>query len=92
MSAVLSDEEVVKALAALPGWEREGDEIVKQFERASFPDALAFVVRVGFVAERADHHPDIDVRWRSVRLALSTHSEGGLTEQDFSLAHDIESI
>jgi 4a-hydroxytetrahydrobiopterin dehydratase len=86
----LSDTEIESALSSLLGWEREGDAIVKSYERASFPDAIAFVVRIGFFAEQADHHPDLDIRWRTVRVALSTHSEGGITEKDFALARQIE--
>ena len=66
------------ALGGLPGWERQGDEIMRTFECASFPDAVAFVVRVGFFAEAADHHPDLDVRWRKVRVALD-HARRGRT-------------
>ncbi len=85
----LSDPEIAAELAALPGWERTGDEIVRTFECASFPDAIAFVVRIGFFAERADHHPDLDIRWRKVRAALTTHDAGGLTALDLELARDI---
>jgi 4a-hydroxytetrahydrobiopterin dehydratase len=92
VAAVLSDAEVATALAMLPGWERDGDTIVKRYERASFPDAIAFVVRIGFFAEKADHHPDLDVRWRAVRVVLSSHDAGGITERDLSLARQIESI
>src|SRR6187431_2313777 len=88
--AKLSDAEITAGLSALPGWAREGDEIVKTFDCGSFPDAIAFVVRIGFFAEQADHHPDLDIRWRTVRVALSTHSEGGITEKDFALARQIE--
>ena len=88
----LADAEITAALSALAGWERAGDEIVKAFECASFADAISFVVRVGFLAEQADHHPDIDIRWRTVRIALSTHSAGGLTNRDFDLATEIEGI
>jgi 4a-hydroxytetrahydrobiopterin dehydratase len=90
--AVLSDADVQSALAALPGWSRSGDEIVKTFEHASFPDAIAFVVRVGFLAERADHHPDLDVRWRRVRVALTTHDAGGITARDVELARSVEEL
>ena len=69
--------------------ERAGDEIVRTFECASFPDTIAFVVRIGFFAERADHHPDLDIRWRKVRAALTTHDAGGLTALDIELARDI---
>ena len=90
--ATLSDAEITAALAALPGWSREGDEIVKTFDRETFPGAIAFVVRIGFFAEKADHHPDLDVRWKRVRVALSTHDAGGLTAKDFDLAREIEGI
>ena len=64
--ALLSDDEVTAGLDGLPGWERSGDEIVKTYQLASFPDAIAFVTRVGFFAEQANHHPDLDIRWRNV--------------------------
>jgi 4a-hydroxytetrahydrobiopterin dehydratase len=92
VAAVLSDDDVSAALGSLAGWERDGDTIVKRYERASFPDAVAFVVWIGFLAERANHHPDLDVRWRTVRVALSTHDAGGITEKDISLAREIESV
>jgi 4a-hydroxytetrahydrobiopterin dehydratase len=88
--AGLSDADVQAALAQLPGWERVGDEIVKTYECASFPEAIAFVVRIGFFAEKANHHPDLDIRWRNVRVALTTHDAGGLTDRDVELAHAIE--
>ncbi len=88
----LADAEIAAALAALPGWARESDEIVKTYECASFPAAIAFVVQVGFLAEKADHHPDLDIRWRTVKVALSTHSAGGLTNRDFDLAGEIEAL
>ncbi len=90
--AVLSDDEVRAGLADLPGWDRRDDEIEKRFELPSFPDAIAFVTRVGFLAEKANHHPDLDVRWRKVRVALSTHSEGGITGKDLALAGEIEGV
>jgi 4a-hydroxytetrahydrobiopterin dehydratase len=88
----LVDAEIAAALEALAGWSREGDEIVKTFECATFADAVAFVVRVGFLAEHADHHPDIDIRWRKVRVALTTHEANGLTNRDLDLATEIEAI
>jgi 4a-hydroxytetrahydrobiopterin dehydratase len=88
----LADAEISAALEALAGWERAGDEIVKTYEFATFADAISFVVRVGFLAEAADHHPDIDIRWRNVRIALTTHSANGLTNRDLDLAAEIESI
>ena len=90
--AKLSDAEITAGLSALPGWAREGDEIVKTFDCGTFPGAVAFVVRIGFFAERADHHPDLDVRWKRVRVALSTHDAGGLTAKDIDLAREIQGI
>jgi 4a-hydroxytetrahydrobiopterin dehydratase len=88
--AKLNDDEIGAGLAALDGWERQEDEIVKEYRFDGFADAVAFVVRVGFRAEKVDHHPDLDIRYNRVRVALSTHSEGGLTGKDFSLAAEIE--
>ena len=67
----------------LTGWELDGDAIRRQFTFAGFPEAVAFVVRLGFDAEAADHHPDILINYKRVTLTYSTHSEGGLTEKDF---------
>jgi len=88
----LSDDQIATKLAVLDGWTREADEIVKTFELPSFPDAIAFVGTVAELAEAADHHPDIDIRYRKVRIALSTHDAGGITQKDFDLAGDIEAI
>ncbi len=89
---LLTETDLGAALAGLPGWSCTGDEIEKTFERPSFADAIAFVVRVGFLAEAADHHPDLDVRWRKVRVALTTHDSGGLTANDVDLAGQIEQV
>jgi 4a-hydroxytetrahydrobiopterin dehydratase len=88
----LADAEIKSALGALAGWTRQGDEIVKTFECKSFAAAIAFVVQVAFLAEQANHHPDIDVRWRKVKIALTTHSAHGLTNLDLDLATEIEGI
>ena len=88
----LADPEISAALEALAGWTREGDEIVKIFDCGSFAAAIAFVVNVGFIAERADHHPDVDIRWKDVRIALTTHSAKGLTNRDLDLASEIQAI
>ena len=90
--ATMSDAEVKEALADLPGWELAGSDIVREYKFADFKAALAFVNQVGERAEAANHHPDIDIRWNKVKLALSTHSEGGLTSNDFALAAEIESL
>jgi 4a-hydroxytetrahydrobiopterin dehydratase len=91
--AVLSADQVDTALAqrALT-WEREGDELKKVVKRQDFAGALKFVNAVGELAEARDHHPDIDIRWNTVTLRLSTHSEGGITERDLELAARIEEL
>ena len=86
----LDDDRIAARLATLTGWERDGDEIVKTFELPTFPDAIAFVTRIADLAEQANHHPDLDIRYRKVRVALSTHDEGGITDKDFALAAQIE--
>ncbi len=86
----LDDDQIAARLATLTGWERDGDEIVKTFELPTFPDAITFVTRLADRAEAANHHPDIDIRWRKVRIALTTHDAGGLTDLDFDLATEIE--
>ena len=88
----LTDDQVTAALADLAGWEREGDMIVKTFELSTFPAAIQFVVALADRAEAADHHPDIDIRWRRVRIALTTHDDGGLSEKDVALAGEIEGL
>ncbi|HZR11718.1 MAG TPA: 4a-hydroxytetrahydrobiopterin dehydratase [Acidimicrobiia bacterium] len=87
--AKLSDEQVRAALEGLPGWERDGDAIRSSIGLPSFADAIAFVVRVGFLAEAANHHPDLDVRWRTVHVTLTTHDAGGITDKDIDLARAI---
>ena len=89
--AALPDDQVTERLASLEGWSREGDAIEKTYEAPSFPEAIEFVNRVAQFAEAADHHPDLDIRYRKVRVALSTHSDGGITDKDFALAGQIES-
>jgi len=90
--ALLTEAQVAEALAGLPGWERVGDAFTKTFACASFPAAIAFVVEVGFLAEQANHHPDLDVRWRNVKVTLTTHDQGGLTELDAALAARIDQV
>jgi 4a-hydroxytetrahydrobiopterin dehydratase len=77
----------------MPGWEEEGGALRKDVRFGSFAEALAFVNRVGAVAEAADHHPDIDIRWSTVTLRLSTHSAGGVvTDRDRQLAARIDEL
>jgi 4a-hydroxytetrahydrobiopterin dehydratase len=75
-----------------PAWDLVDGMLVKAVECPSFLSALDFVVAVGHLAEEADHHPDIDIRWRTVRLARGTHDAGGLTELDFSLARAVDAL
>ena len=89
---MLSDAEIAAALAGLPGWAREGDMIVKTYERPSFPEAIEFVGRIAQRAEAADHHPDILIQYKHVTLTLSTHSAGGLTAMDFELAREANGL
>jgi len=81
---------IVAALRQTPGWERSGSEIRRSYRLGDFRAALAFVNRVGELAERAGHHPDIDIRYNTVTLALTTHDAGGLTTKDFELARAID--
>ena len=91
--ALLSDAEIERRIAAVAGWRREGDAIVRDLGFADFAAAIAFVNRVAELAEAANHHPDILVHgWKQVRLTLSTHSAGGLTEADFELAAKIDRL
>ena len=76
-------------MESVPGWENNGKEITRTYKFKDFAEALAFVNKVGQLAEAADHHPDIDIRWNKVKLTLTTHSAGGLTEKDFALARQI---
>ncbi len=97
MADVLNDEAIAAALQTLDGWSavrgaRGGNEIVRTVELASFPAAIAAVDRVAEVAEQMDHHPDIDIRWRTLTFRCSTHSAGGVTERDLRLARQINEI
>jgi len=88
--AKLAPDDVEARVKGLTGWAVEGDAIAKEFRFGGFREAIAFVVRVGMAAEVANHHPDLDIRYNRVRVALSTHSEGGLTEKDFALAAEAD--
>lgn len=86
----LSDQETRTRLAALTGWEIDGDRLRKRYTLDSFKAAIAFVNRVAALAEAADHHPDILIEYKNVTLTLITHDEGGLSARDFSLAARID--
>jgi 4a-hydroxytetrahydrobiopterin dehydratase len=90
--SLLSQQEIERRVAD-SDWSREGDAIVREWRLGDFAGAIAFVNRVAEVAERANHHPDVLVHgWNHVRLTLSTHSQGGLTEADFELASEIDRL
>ena len=89
---LLSDEKIEKELAFLTGWALVEKEISKTFDMGDFVHAMGFVNSVAILAEKANHHPDIDIRWNKVTLTLSTHSAGGLTEKDIHLAKEIEGL
>jgi 4a-hydroxytetrahydrobiopterin dehydratase len=93
MPAPLSEAEIVERLAKLPGWEREGDQIAKTFRLANYASGLAFASAVGTIADGFDHHPDIVITWRKVRVSFTTHSAGNkLTQNDFDVAQAIEGL
>ena len=89
MARLLTDDEVERQLGDLPGWTREGTALVATLEAPDFPTAIRLVDEVAVEAEEMDHHPDIDIRWRTTRWSLSTHSEGGVTQLDVELAHRV---
>lgn len=90
----LSKVEIEDRLKNLSGWvyDEGANAIVKNFKFKNFSEAMAFVLRVAFEAEKLDHHPDILIEYNRVRLTLKTHSEGGLTEKDFELAGRVDKI
>lgn len=87
--AVLSDPEVAAAVATLDGWQHLDGTLRRSVTFPSFLEGIEAVRQVADLAERADHHPDIDIRWRTVTLTLVTHSEGGITEKDVALAREL---
>ncbi len=89
---LLAKGEVAKRLVKLDGWSYEAGFIAKQFEFRRFLDGIRFVDRVASIAEEHEHHPDIQVRYTTVKLSLQTHSEGGVTEWDFELAAAIDEL
>jgi 4a-hydroxytetrahydrobiopterin dehydratase len=89
---LLSGPEVAVRLAGVPQWRAVGASIMRIFEFTDFPAAMRFVNRVADAAERAWHHPDMDIRWNKVALTLTTHDSGGLTAKDFDLAAEFDRI
>ena len=88
----LTPAQIKNALATVPDWRRQRVAIIRTFEFKDFVAAMKFVNAVAQAAEKACHHPDIDIRWNKVRLALTTHDAGGLTEKDFDLARKSDRI
>lgn len=92
MAEVLTAEAVRDELGGLVGWSQDPTGITRTVELASFPDAIGLVDRVAATAEELDHHPDIDIRWRTVTFRCVTHSAGGVTGRDIELARRIDEI
>ncbi|MCY4638730.1 MAG: 4a-hydroxytetrahydrobiopterin dehydratase [Chloroflexi bacterium] len=86
----LDDAEIARRLDALPQWRREGDAICREYELPDFVEALGLIARIGALAERANHHPTLTSSYNRLRVELSTHDAGGITERDFALARAIE--
>jgi 4a-hydroxytetrahydrobiopterin dehydratase len=88
---LLSDTDIESRVAALDGWERDGDAIVKTFELSDFVGSVEFVRKLVEPAEELGHHPDLSISWNKVSVSITTHAAGGLTENDFVLARRIDS-
>jgi len=92
MAERLSDIAIQRELGRHPGWSSRGDVITKTFQFRNFLTGIDFVVAIGKIAEAADHHPDIDIRYTKVVCTLSTHSAGGITQKDLDMARQIDAI
>ena len=90
MNTLLNEKESTDKLKSVPGWQRKGQEISRQYTFSGFVTAMAFVNHVADLAEKMDHHPDILIQYKKVTLTLSTHDAGGLTDLDFQLARQID--
>jgi 4a-hydroxytetrahydrobiopterin dehydratase len=88
----LAKDEVKSRLGTMKGWKLDDDEIEKDYKFKDFKEAMLFVNAVARAAEAVDHHPDIEIKYNKVEISLSTHSEGGVTEKDFELAAQIDSV
>ncbi len=89
-AAIAADSRFAKEMAALPQWRKNGQVISRTYEFPDFPAAMVFVNAVAQAAEQAQHHPDVDIRWNKVTLALTTHDVGGLTAKDFAMARQCD--
>jgi 4a-hydroxytetrahydrobiopterin dehydratase len=92
MADLLNTQDIKAWLKKLPEWEQDKKHIERLFEFDDFTQAIDFVNSVAEIAEEEDHHPDMDIRYNKVRVALSTHSEGGVTELDFEIAEKIDTL
>ncbi len=92
MARLLSSEEITRQLDDLPDWRLEDGQLVAEYEFDDFVGSLAFVNQVGEVAEELNHHPDVDIRWNKVKLALVDHAAGGISQNDVEAAHQLSSI
>jgi 4a-hydroxytetrahydrobiopterin dehydratase len=92
MPELLNDMELGKALGGLPNWRKNGGALSRTVELASFPQAIEVVNRVAEIAESDNHHPDIDIRWRTLTFHCATHSAGGITALDVTLATEIDEV
>ncbi len=86
----LAQQEIQNRLENMPHWSLLDGQITRTYEAASFHRAIGFVAQIAILADKADHHPDIDIRYNKVVIGLSTHSENGITEKDFALAQQID--
>jgi 4a-hydroxytetrahydrobiopterin dehydratase len=89
---LLTEPQIAAELSTVPAWSPDGDSITTVTERADFRDSLLYVGAVAYLAEAANHHPDVAIAWNKVTLTLSTHSAGGLTAADFALARQISAL
>lgn len=89
---LLNEDAIARELAATPGWERAGEAIARTVKLDDFKEAMSYVNEVAQLAEAAGHHPDIAISWNKVTLTLTTHSAGGLTDNDFALARRINDL
>jgi 4a-hydroxytetrahydrobiopterin dehydratase len=92
MPELLSEEQVAAAVERLPAWRSESDSLVRSAEAATFAAGIALVDRVALVADEMNHHPDIDIRWTTITFRLSSHSVGGVTDDDVRLAERIDRL
>jgi len=92
MAELMTDDQVTEALRGLPSWSAQENALMRIVELKSFTQAIQVVNRVAEIAENNDHHPDIDIRWRTLTFRVSTHSQGGVTALDISLASEIDGV